>query len=119
MFLISSRRRFPVFEPDADRIAFDVGFGEAQRMVDQRQACLITGGRALRLSAVGEPHECRTHTSRGGMLAAIGRGQKYTYTESAMIDTGRKQITSFKKIHAEDRNVFRMATLSCMVPPGT
>ena len=114
------RRRIPVFDPEqTDRIVDDVLPEQAERMVARRQASWIRGHRGLRLSVLGEPHLCRTHTSRGGMLAAIGRGQVYTYVKSAMSGTGRTQITSFKTIYSEDRSIFHMATISCIVPSGT
>jgi hypothetical protein len=84
-------------------------------MIDQRQAALLPGGRLLRLSATVDWHDGkRTRTGRtDDLLAACGRSQKYTYTEY------HRQITSFKEIQARDRNIYRSATLDCIVPPGT
>jgi hypothetical protein len=100
--------KIPVFERAYDRIAFDVTPVEAARMVRHGQARWLRG-RGLRLTSVGERLtrqrlECRTHTSRGGVLAAIGRSQEYV-THNA-----KRAVDGFKTIYPEDRHFFELAT---------
>lgn len=76
-------------------------------MVSRRQARWCPGKRGLRLAHHYElPADPggRTRTSRGGVLAAIGRSQCYT-----IADTGK--IDGFKFIAPEDRHVFQAAAL--------
>jgi hypothetical protein len=81
---------------------------KADRMVTLGQAQWTNNGRAIRLTGEGEPGHGRTHTSRGGLLGMIGRGQHYTQENRA----GR--VTGFKTIWPEDRGIFHLATLECM-----
>lgn len=50
----------------------------------------------------------RTHTSRGPVMGAIGRSQRYT------IDDSRGRVSGFKHIDSVDWHVFNAATLDCM-----
>jgi hypothetical protein len=86
-----------------------VTLDKAARMVLEGQAAMVKGGRALRLLPPSSDtlHPCRTHTSRGGMLAAIGRSQQYTVSE-------RQRVTGFKSIYPEDRPAFHTAVLDCI-----
>jgi hypothetical protein len=52
-------------------------------------------------------HPCRTHTSRGGLMAAIGRSQEYTTRKHG-------QVTGFKSIFPEDHAAFCAAVLDCL-----
>lgn len=77
-------------------------------MIERGQARTVRGGRALVLAAHFEmPPDPggRTHTSRGPMLGAIGRSQKY------VIEDTRGRVTGFKHIYAEDRIIFQAAAL--------
>jgi hypothetical protein len=105
--LFKPRRRYPVFEPDNDRIAFDVGADQAQRMLDYGQARLLQSGRCLRLLDLVDPVSGRpTLTSRGGVLAAIGRSQVYTTAND------RGSVNGFKFISPRDLPLFRHAVVS-------
>ena len=103
--------KIPVLNLAGDMIYRAHG-GEVARMLTLRQAVYTTDRRCLQLVAIGASNEPagRTHTSRGGLMAAIGRSQQYTTSN------GRGQVDGFKTIYAEDRNVFRAAILDCMVP---
>ncbi len=46
-----------------------------------------------------------TRTSRGAMMGAIGRSQKYTIEDKGM-------VTGFKRIAEQDRCVFQAAALA-------
>ena len=91
-------------------IVYRVHSGEVARMLLLGQAAFTSDRRCLQLSAIGPAHEHagRTHTSRGGLLAAIGRSQQYTTSN------GRGLVNGFKTIYAEDRDVFRSAVLECL-----
>lgn len=91
-------------------IVYRVHAGEVARMLLLGQASLTNDRRCLQLAAIGPAHEHagRTHTSRGGVLAAIGRSQQYTTSN------GRGQVDGFKVIYVEDRDVFRSAVLECL-----
>lgn len=100
--------KLPVLAPCVDRILFFATSLEAASMVRRGQATELPGTRMLRLNATGEPHPCRTHTGRGGLMGAIGRGQCYTTSEISKSGT---TIWGFRPIHAEDLPVFHAATL--------
>lgn len=109
--LCVSLRHYSVVHPDFDNYeVLKVTEPEAERMVHLNQARWIRGGRALRLShhyqmpATGG----RTRTSRGGMLAAIGRSQVYTIADA------RGRVTDFKHLDHVDRYIFESATRECM-----
>jgi hypothetical protein len=82
-------------------------------MLEKSQAKITSSGRALQLLGIGavEPDGLagRTHTSRGGLLAVIGRSQQYTTAN------GRGQVDGFKTIYGEDRDIFISAVLDCLV----
>jgi len=103
--------RISVLNPSGDKI-YDVHRGAAIRMLEKAQAKIAKSGRALQLIGIGEvaPDGLagRTHTSRGGLLAAIGRSQQYTTAN------GRGQVDGFKTIYPEDRDIFRSAILDCV-----
>jgi hypothetical protein len=96
-----------VLNPNGDKVG-DTHREKADRMVELKQAKYMANGRGVRLLGFTPAHEhlCRTHTSRGGLLAAIGRGQQYTTSTHGRVD-------GFKKIFAEDRGFFNAATLDC------
>ena len=104
--------RISVLNPAGDRI-YEVHQGAAIRMLEKAQAKIARSGRALQLIGIGhiapDVTAGRTHTSRGGLLAAIGRSQQYTTAN------GRGQVTGFKTIYPEDRAVFVSAVLDCLV----
>jgi hypothetical protein len=92
-----------------DRITAWVSPSDAVRMVREKQAEWIDERRrAVRLSAGSE--RCgRTRISSGGMLAAIGRSQKYTIREhfaARVAGTERIPTHGFKTIFPEDARSF-------------
>jgi len=100
--------RVQVFQFDVDREVNRVSPEKADRMVKLGQARWIQHGRALRLThAFSLPLGGGTRTSRGGMLAAIGRSQQYTVRELSPA----AGVTGFKRIDALDRHIFALATL--------
>lgn len=108
-----SLRHVSVVHPDFDNYeVLRITEAEAERMVRQNQARWIRGNRALRLSHHYElPADGgRTRTSRGGLLAAIGRSQCYT------IDDSRGRVSGFKYLDPVDRHIFQQATLDCFSP---
>ena len=92
---------------------YRVHAGGAVRMIEKEQARLTPNGRALQLIEIGQVKPDgiagRTHTSRGGLLAVIGRSQQYTTANE------RGQVNGFKTIYPEDRAVFVSAVLDCLV----
>lgn len=84
---------------------------EQQRLIRNGAAKLV-GGDKLRLTSRGEAQEwpCRTHTGRGGMLGAIGRGQKYT------VENVLHATTGYKHIDAMDVQPFVQAQLDVLSP---
>lgn len=93
-----------------DREVFRWTPEQAACHVARNQARWIRGKRALRLSHHYEMPDNggRTRTSRGGVLAAIGRSQVYT------IDDARGRVTGFKHIDRVDLHIFQSATLDCL-----
>lgn len=106
---MSLRRTLHVFD-EFNRIVLDVNRERAEALVRRGQAYWIAHRQAVRLAAhyLLPEHPCRTHTSRGPLLGAIGRSQCYT------IDDARGRVTGFKFLAPEDRSVFHQATLDCM-----
>jgi hypothetical protein len=102
--------KIPVLNRGGDMI-YRVHAGAVERMLLLNQATLTRDGRALQLVEITPASELagRTHTSRGGLLAAIGRSQQYTTAN------GRGQVDGFKTIYPEDRDIFRGAVLDCLV----
>jgi hypothetical protein len=99
-----------ILSPESDRIVGYADEVQARRMLRLRQARPVSNGRrAIRLTFHHEmpEHPCRTHTSRGGVMGAIGRSQGYTVAE-------RDRVTGFKTIFPEDRHIFHTATIDCM-----
>ena len=96
-----------VLNHNGDKL-FDAAPAEAARMLALHQAKYTADGRCLRLTGFTPQHEhpCRTYTSRGGLLAAVGRSQRYTVSE-------RGQVSGFKRIFPEDLSIFRAAILDC------
>ena len=82
-------------------------------MLARRQARLEPNGRALRLLEYYDSaaHPCRTFVSRGGPLAAMGMSQKYTVNQPLNGSGDRSKVTGFKRIFAEDRAFFNLATV--------
>jgi len=77
-------------------------------MIARGQARRIRGGRALKLAAhfqMPPDPGGRTRTSRGPIMGAIGRSQKY------VIEDCKGHVTGFKRICAEDRYIFHAAAL--------
>jgi hypothetical protein len=105
------RPNFWVLNSDGNKL-YSVHASAAAKMIEASQAMLAPCGRALQLISIGKlaPDGLagRTHTSRGGLLAAIGRSQQYTTAN------GRGQVDGFKTIYPEDRDVFRSAILDCV-----
>jgi len=101
--------KIPVLNRGGD-LVLRVHAGEMARMLLLKQATLSDDGRCLQLADVtgADGLAGRTHTSRGGLLAAIGRSQQYTTAN------GRGQVDGFKTIYPEDRDVFRSAILDCV-----
>jgi hypothetical protein len=101
--------KIPVLNRGGD-LVLRVHAGEMTRMLLLKQATLSDDGRCLQLADVTGADELagRTHTSRGGILAAIGRSQQYTTSNA------RGQVDGFKTIYAEDRDIFRAASLDCL-----
>jgi hypothetical protein len=105
--------RIPVFNRDGDMV-YRVHAAEMERMLKLKQAKLDTNGsgRVLHLTDVtgagASPIFGRTHTSRGGLLAAVGRSQQYTTANE------RGEVNGFKTIYPEDRDIFRSAILDCV-----
>lgn len=64
-----------------------------------RGTAWIDDGR-VRLIGIGEEHPCRTHTGRGGIMGAIGRGQCYTTHDK------RGNVDGLRKIWPEDWHIF-------------
>lgn len=92
-------------------IIYRVHSAEVARMLARRQAVYSVDRRCLQLLPIvsdDNQHAGRTHTSRGGFLAAIGRSQQYTTSN------GRGQVDGFKVIYIEDRDVFRSAVIDCL-----
>jgi len=92
---------------------YRVHAGAMARMLLLKQAKLSDDGRCLQLidvtgAAAGDAAAGRTHTSRGGLLAVIGRSQQYTTAN------GRGQVDGFKQIYPEDLDIFRAAVLDCI-----
>lgn len=102
--------KIPVYNSGGDMV-YRVHTAEMERMLLLKQARLSEGGRTLHLTDItGAPLIFgRTHTSRGGLLAAIGRSQQYTTAN------GRGQVDGFKTIYPEDRAVFVSAVIDCLV----
>ena len=100
-------RLISVLHPDVDREVQRVTEEQASRLLRLGQAHKMRGGRTLRLYAWSEMPMTggRTRTSRGGMLAAIGRSQKYTTQNQ------RGDVNGFKYLAPEDRVFFQEATL--------
>lgn len=94
----------------AGEIVFKADAGEAARMLALGQATSTSDGRCLRLTGFTseKEHSGRTRTSRGGILASCGRSQQYTTSE-------RGQVTGFKRIYPEDRDLFVTAVLDAIV----
>ena len=101
-----SHSKTPVLN-GAGEIVFRADSGEIERMIALRQAVYTHDRRCVRLTALTREreHPGRTRTSRGGLLAAIGRSQQYTTTN------GRGQVDGFKRIFAEDLSIFLSAVL--------
>jgi len=103
--------KIPVLNRDGAMI-YRVHAGAVDRMLLLNQATLTRDGRALQLveitPATASDIAGRTHTSRGGLLAVIGRSQQYTTAN------GRGQVDGFKTIYPEDRGIFIAAVLDCM-----
>lgn len=76
---------------------------EIKRLVRRGQAVMSADGRVYRLLERGKSHQCRTHISAGGPLAAMGMSQNYTAT-----DKGQPR---FKTIYPEDRPAFTLDAL--------
>jgi hypothetical protein len=102
--------KIPVLNRAGD-ILYRVHSGGIERMISLGQATYTFDRRAVQLVEIQSQDEPagRTHTSRGGLLAAIGRSQQYTTAN------GRGQVNGFKTIYPEDRDVFRAALLDCIV----
>jgi hypothetical protein len=105
--------KFPVFNRTGDMV-YRVHAGAMARMLVLKQATLSDDGRCLQLldvtgAAAGAELAGRTHTSRGGLLAVIGRSQQYTTSN------GRGEVNGFKTIYPEDRSIFSSAVLDCLV----
>jgi len=102
--------KIPVYNSGGDMV-YRVHTAEMERMLLLKQARLSEGGRTLHLTDItGAPLIFgRTHTSRGGLLAAIGRSQQYTTANE------RGQVNGFKTIYPEDRAVFVSAVIDCLV----
>lgn len=75
-------------------------------MLRNKSAVKIGNGR-LRLlpPSPDSVHPCRTYTSRGGVMATVGRSQVYTVADA------RGRVTGFKYIDPLDRHVFQAAAL--------
>ena len=73
--------------------------GTAERIFGNSREIRLKKPTALSL------HPCRTYTSRGGVMAVIGRSQVYTVADA------RGRVTGFKSIFPEDRHVFQAAAL--------
>lgn len=106
--------RTPVLDY-AGTLVFRADAGEVDRMLTLGQAVRSKDKRSLRLKPItatsaDEAPAGRTHTSRGGLLAAIGRSQQYTTAN------GRGQVDGFKAIYPEDRYLFRAAVLDALRP---
>ena len=105
--------RVPVINV-AGEFVFHANAGEVERMITNGQGKIHKNKRCLILEPItgrrdGGPEAGRTHTSRGGMLAAIGRSQSYVISE-------RRRVTGFKTIYPEDRGLFHAAVLDAMTP---
>ena len=102
--------RLLILEPQTDRILGWATRDKAERMIRRRQARLE--GRCLRLTEYYDSaaHPCRTFVSRGGPLAAMGMSQKYTVNQPLNGSGDRSKVTGFKRIFAEDRAFFHLAT---------
>ena len=100
----------PVLNRGGDML-FRAHGAEVARMLLLGQATYTSDKRCLQLLDIGpdKEHAGRTHTSRGGLLAAIGRSQQYTTANA------RGQVDGFKTIYPEDRAVFVSAVLDCLV----
>ena len=79
-------------------------------MVRLNQAHWAAHKQALRLAPHYEMPDTggRTYTSRGPVMGAIGRSQRYT------IDDSRGRVSGFKHLDRVDWHVFNAATLDCM-----
>ena len=97
-----------VLQFDIDREVALVSPQKAKRMVALGQARWHRQDHSVRLvhSHMMPMDGGRTRTSRGGMLAAIGRSQSYVKREISP-----QAVTGFKTIYPEDRHVFQFATL--------
>ncbi len=104
-----SKSKTPVKNRAGD-LLFCADSGEAAQMVARRQAIYSNDRRCLVLMSPSRAHEHpgRTRTSRGGVLAAIGRSQQYTTATRGRVD-------GFKTIFAEDLSIFLSAVLDCRV----
>jgi len=102
--------KYLVFDRAGDA-QYHVSPHKARRMVAGGQAEIMHGN-ALRLlgPTQEQEHPCRTHTSRGGLMAAIGRSQLYTTAKR-----GRPATTEHKKIFPEDRPAYVAAVLDHLV----
>jgi hypothetical protein len=95
------------------RYIFAAPRAQAMTMVALGQAQPLPGTNSIRLTGIGRPGECRTHTGRIGsnptdhtiMLASCGRSQVYTTRN----ETGR--VDGFRKIYREDLPIFHASTL--------
>jgi hypothetical protein len=100
--------KIPLLNRNGDKL-YDVTPQEAANLLEHHQARYAGNRRCL--VAVGfireHEHPCRTRTSRGGLLAAIGRGQQYTTSTHGRVD-------GFKRIFLEDLGTFNAATLDCV-----
>jgi hypothetical protein len=108
-------QKLRVYAPAGEYIVGYATQETARRMIRLGQAKSVSNGnRAIRLTFHYEnpEHPCRTHTSCGGMRAAIGLSQVYTVAERDRVT--RFKVFRFKTIFAEDRQVFHQATLDCM-----
>lgn len=106
------RPNFWVLNSDGNKL-YSVHASAAARMLEAEQAMMAPCGRALQLIGIGQTAPDglagRTRTSRGGLLAAIGRSQQYTTAN------GRGLVDGFKTIYPEDRSVFISAVIDCLV----
>ena len=96
--------RFCVLHPIYDYVLWKASAEETERLVNEGLATKC-GGR-VRLNATGIPHPCRTHTGRGGLLGAVGRGQHYT------IEKSNGFVLDFEAIYPEDAAIFQSAAAS-------
>lgn len=97
----------PLFEIGCDRAVKYVNEAQARRLIRNGQARWTNNLReGLRLAAHFDVGVIagRTHTSRGGVLAAAGLSQEYTLSE-------RSKVMDYKFLAPEDYPIFHQATL--------